>query len=224
MKAGIVLAGGSGHRFGVALPKQFIDLSGFPVIQYSIVKFLHTVDIVALVCHPNYFEEVLKRMDLPRSVLLVSGGKNRQLSVWSGLVALQKFQPTVVAVHDGARPLFSTNLLSQTLDSAQSQGSGIAAVPLTQTVCNVKESRVTNYIPRETLRVIQTPQSFLYKALFESHQNYPSANASDDSQLFMAHGQPVFVVKGEETNLKITYPSDIDLAANLLKNHPELGI
>lgn len=221
MTAGIILAGGRGRRFGAPLPKQFLTLAGLPVIEYSILKFVDVVDQLVIVCHPDYFEEI-RKINLPSSVLVVAGGKTRQLSVLAGMQALEETNPDLVAIHDGARPLFSKALLIKTLESAKIHGSGVAATPATQTLCISENDIVQTYIPREHVRIIQTPQSFEYAPLHKVHQTVNSADASDDSQLWMSAGQNVVLVEGETSNIKITHQIDLDISEKILETYPHL--
>lgn len=217
--AGILLAGGTGKRFGAEKPKQFLELLGRSILSYSADVFQKTFNQNVVVVHPDW-------VDYARSLfsdfdfLFTTGGKTRQESVYRGLLMLEEFSPQIVSVHDGARPLVSEALVKRTLKSAKQFESGIPALPTVETLAEAEQGKLKRYIDRSKLFRLQTPQSFNFGKLLICHQKSAQKNffsATDDSSLFAAFGNEVRFVEGDPRNLKITRPEDILLAEFFLK-------
>ena len=154
MKSAVILAAGTGSRFGADKLSQ--QLLGKPVLQWSVEAFFPVVDEINIVTNNNFWKELFP------FAKFVQGGETRSQSVYNGLLALNP-NSSVVAIHDGARPYVSTSLISRLFDVAQSSGSAIPAVRLYDTIYNVQNFKTLN---REDLLAVQTPQVFeicLYK-------------------------------------------------------------
>ncbi|MGC8764710.1 MAG: 2-C-methyl-D-erythritol 4-phosphate cytidylyltransferase [Brevinematia bacterium] len=219
--AAIVLAGGSGKRFGGNLPKQFVKLCGKAILSYSIEKFLNEVDFVVVVCHRDYIE--LLKNEIIRGkfdVMITDGGETRQLSVRNGLLSLKNAGIDYVAIHDGSRPLFSKDLMRRLFVNVLEKKAVIPALPLTSTIARVKNGNVEGYLYREELFLIQTPQVFEFGLIFDAHERAfreKKIDFTDDSQLIRFAGEKVYVIQGEEKNIKITTREDLLLAEWLCK-------
>lgn len=217
--AGIVLAGGSGVRYGGSLPKQFAQLRGIPLILHSVQKFGESLDHVVVVVHPEWIEYFQSDMSHGRDWIVVPGGETRQLSVYNGLKALRDYPVDVVAVHDGARPVFSRKLLDRVVRSALASHSGIPAIAVSDTLAKAATDRVDGYVERDRLFQIQTPQAFSFELLWEAHERAHKmglTDSTDDSQLFHKAGYEVVLVDGERSNVKVTYPEDLRLCEKLM--------
>jgi 2-C-methyl-D-erythritol 4-phosphate cytidylyltransferase len=213
----IVVAAGAGKRFGEM--KQFAYLRGKPVLEWTLEAFeAHgEVDAVVLVL-PD--EEDMKhyRMRYPKIIDIVRGGERRQDSVWQGFRLLGAAAPEVVLVHDGARPLVGAGLISRVIAAARAEGVAVPALPLEDTVKEVREGRVVQTVDRSFLFRTQTPQGFLYavlkKALDRARRD--RFYGTDEAMLAERAGIPVSVVPGEPRNIKITTPADLKIAEALL--------
>lgn len=230
--AGIILAGGTGSRFGSKTPKQFIKLGGKTVLEHSVEKFEKAMDTVIVVVHPDWLAKCEKMpvFRKRKNVVLCPGGKTRQLSVYNGMKALDLLvkplngkngKPDILVIHDGARPLFTPRLLKQCIDKARMRGSAIPVLKANSTLCVAKKSKIVKYIDRDSVFKIQTPQVFQYKLIRRAHDLAYTAGKwdhTDDSRIFERIGRNADILDGEIGNIKITNPSDLVLAAQILKN------
>ena len=215
----IVVAAGHGARFGGDTPKQFLRLKDRPLLAYSLLtaEQLPAVDLVVLVTAPewkSYIEqEILERFDIRKVRAIVAGGKERQDSVAAGLQAIRG-TPEFVAVHDAVRPFFSSQLFERVVVGCQFADACIPAIAPCDTVKQVSQNLVVRTLPRETLRLAQTPQLFKRHALagaFEFARQH-GLQGTDEAALIEAAGGTVAWVEGEESNLKITTPMDLLIA------------
>jgi 2-C-methyl-D-erythritol 4-phosphate cytidylyltransferase len=204
----ILLAGGEGSRFGTK--KQYIPLGGKPLYMHSLEKVLDLFEEVILVLP----EEDLQKIKVPPKVKKVVGGKERQDSVFEGIL---EAEGDIVIVHDCARPFASRELFLKVSELGEFEGK-ICALPVRDTLKQVSEGMVIKTIDRTGLWHSQTPQAFLRKVLLECHFRARSEGffATDDAMLLERYGYRVGVVMGEPTNIKITYPEDLALAQRLL--------
>lgn len=215
-KAAIILAGGSGKRFGGEKPKQFVSLLEKPVIEYSIGKFGSLVDEVVIVSHSDFVENLKSTYGLA----VVEGGETRQLSVKNGLESLYEKNIDYVVIHDSARPLVSQHLIEEMFRVVLTKKAVIPVISSFSTMCRVDKGIVKDYIPREEIFLIQTPQIFDYRLIYNAHKiafSEGKIDFTDDSQLLYYMGKEIFIINGEETNIKITTKFDLELAENLIK-------
>lgn len=204
----IVVAGGSGQRFGQ--PKQFSPLGGRPVVSWSVEasRTWSTGGIVLVVpagCSDSYGADVV-----------IEGGPTRSDSVRRGLSGVPH-NADVILVHDAARPLASPKIFSAVLDAVTSDGADAAVpgLPVRDTIKVVDDRRiVTGTLDRSTLVAVQTPQAFQAEVLRRAHDS--GTDATDDAALVEQLGATVHVVAGEERNLKITTPDDLRAAERLI--------
>jgi 2-C-methyl-D-erythritol 4-phosphate cytidylyltransferase/2-C-methyl-D-erythritol 2,4-cyclodiphosphate synthase len=223
--AALIVAAGAGTRFGGALPKVFVPLGGLPLLAWSLRAFgAHpAVDFVAVVVSPEYLQHARElcaaELALPHAV--VAGGPERRLSVHNGLRSLSDFQPDLVAIHDGARPLVSAQIISDSLVVAREHGAALATVGVVDTVKQVDASRrIVATLDRNQLQLAQTPQTFRYDLIARAHEQAEAEGweVTDDAMLLERLGHPVYVSAGHWRNLKVTTPEDLWLAEALLGN------
>lgn len=201
----MIVAGGSGSRFGA--PKQFADLGGRPMVEWSLnTARLACAGVVLVV-----------PADAPRRAwdadAVVDGGATRSASVRAGLAALPG-DATIVAVHDAARPLARAELWAAVIDAVASGADGaIPAVALTDTVKEIGPNGHLVTLDRSRLVAVQTPQAFRTEVLRKAHGD--GADATDDAALVEAAGGRVVLVDGSVDNLKVTSLSDMVVAAAL---------
>jgi 2-C-methyl-D-erythritol 4-phosphate cytidylyltransferase len=201
---GIVVAAGSGSRFGGA--KQFATLGGKRVLDWSLAVARQSCGAVVLVV-PADREHVAE----PAADHVVVGGATRSASVRAGLTAVapDARDDCVIVVHDAARPFATVELFQSVIDAVRSGADGaVPGLPVTDTVKQVEDAgTVTATLDRTHLVTVQTPQAFRFAALRDAHRS--GADATDDAALVEAIGGRVVVVPGESTNRKITTPDDL---------------
>ncbi len=204
----ILLAGGSGKRFGGK--KQYVELLGKPLYLYSLEKTVGLFDEVLLVLP----EEDLDRIKVPPGVVKVKGGKERQDSVFN---AILEARGDVVVIHDCARPFADREMFLKVSQLGGYEGK-ITAIPVRDTVKMVANAYVVKTIDRSNLWLSQTPQAFRRRMLLEVHFRARNEGfvATDDAMLLERYGYKVGVVEGSPLNIKITYPEDIYYAECLL--------
>ena len=202
--AAILLAGGTGSRFGAETPKQFLPLAGAPVLRHAAAALLHAGVPIQPVGDPARVAAALAPL-AHRPV--VPGGETRQDSVRAGLAALAADAPELVLIHDGARPLIPPDTIPALLAALETADGAIPAVAVADTLKRVADGRITATVPREGLFRAQTPQAFRYAALVAAHVAAPPG-LTDDAAVLEAAGRAVAVVSGSEDNIKLTYPED----------------
>jgi 2-C-methyl-D-erythritol 4-phosphate cytidylyltransferase/2-C-methyl-D-erythritol 2,4-cyclodiphosphate synthase len=210
----VVVAAGRGSRVGGDLPKQFRPIGGAPMIRKSLVMLVEHPEVGAVqpVIH---HEDVAKFQSSAAGLDVlppVFGGATRQGSVRAGLEALAPHEPDIVLIHDAARPFASAALVSRAIAAAARSGAAIPALPVTDTVKTVDaEGWVDRTLDRNALRLVQTPQSFVFPALLAAHRRAAEAGRedfTDDAALAEWAGLKVSVFAGEPGNIKITNPDD----------------
>ena len=223
--AAIVPAAGLGTRMGADTPKQFLELDGMPLIIFTlrrlaacpaITDFLIATradDVVSL-------QDKVARAGLGRPARVVHGGDTRQQSVASALAQVDP-STEIVLVHDAVRPFVTREQIERVIAEARTRGAAILGIPAIDTVKEVKRASlpadvalISATIPRERIVLAQTPQAFSYALLRDAFRKAQEddVSASDEAALVERFGHDVFVVLGSERNLKITRPSDMDLA------------
>lgn len=215
--AALIVAAGSGNRFGRDLPKQYHSLNGKAVLQQTIEAFLihPKITSIAVVIGSNdhkHYEAFIKK---DKKILPpIVGGATRQASVFAGLKALKNLNPDVALVHDAARPFVSMQLIDRVLSQLSEVDGCIPALPVTETVKKITiTQQIETTVPRDYLCLAQTPQGFRYTSLLEAHEKFQAhTNFTDDASLFEALGLIVKVCHGDAQNIKITYPEDLENA------------
>ncbi len=220
----IIPAAGSSTRFGGPKNKLLENLAGEPVITHTVRAFLQRPDVAQIIL-PTGLDELPTLLPPDPRLLFCPGGATRAHSVWNGVKTARE---TIewVAVHDGARPLISQPLIDCTLAAAIDHGAAVPALPVSLTIKQAAAplpARVEKTIPRDKLWAMQTPQIMRRPDLLRAFENCPIPlhQVTDDVQLIELSGTEVWLVSGEEQNLKITTAIDLKIAELLLKeNHP----
>lgn len=220
--AAIVVAGGSGSRFGGDVPKQFAGLAGKPLIAHSIERFLDAGVTGVVVCVPARSLDRVRGIAAENGwsgVRVVEGGETRQSSVWNGVLESERIEAKYVAVHDAVRPLFSFGMLARVLAAARQTGGAVPVVPVTDTIHDVREGIVAATGDRGRWSAAQTPQCFRVDVLKESMVKAREDGfiGTDEAALVARYGHEVTAVAGERWNLKITYPEDLVVAEALIR-------
>ncbi len=223
--AAIVPAAGSGTRMRMNTKKQFFALAGTPLVGYALktMEASPAVQDIVIVVSPG--EEgycrgaVIEKLGLNKITAIVPGGKERQGSVYNGLLALSP-DTDIVIVHDGVRPFFSLDILDKVIAAAQTHGAATCAMPAKDTVKLANEDNfVTGTLPRNRTWLAQTPQAFCYSLIMEAHRRARDEGllATDDTALVEFLGRRVKIVTGSYENIKITTPEDLDMAMAIIK-------
>jgi 2-C-methyl-D-erythritol 4-phosphate cytidylyltransferase/2-C-methyl-D-erythritol 2,4-cyclodiphosphate synthase len=207
------MAAGSGARFGAAEPKQYLHLLGRPVLRHAAEALLAEGGVAVLqpVCAAGEEARVAGLLAGLPALPPVAGGTTRQASVRAGLEALARRAPPPVAVlvHDAARPVVPRGTIPALLAALKSAPAAIPAQPVADTLKRAVAGLVAETVPRAGLFRAQTPQAFQFAALLAAHRA-AGGEATDDAQLMELAGAAVRLVPGSETNVKITFPEDLD--------------
>lgn len=207
----IVVAGGSGSRFGDGVPKQFMALGDVRLIDWALAAAGAACAGVVAVLPAAHLDATL-----PAGVVAVAGGPTRSASVRAGLEAVPA-DAAVIVVHDAARPLAGPALFERVIAAVRAGADGaVPGVPVADTIKRVDPSVgvVLETLDRPALRAVQTPQAFAAAVLRRAHAD--RADATDDAALVEAAGGRVVVVDGDPANLKVTGPDDLVRAEALL--------
>ena len=204
--AAILVAAGSGIRFGAETPKQFLTLAGKPVIRHAAEALAAHVSLLQPVGDAMRIDAALE--GVAGCLPAVPGGLLRQDSVRAGLEALVPRAPDIVLVHDAARPHVPAGTIPALLAALKEVTGAIPGAPVADTLKRVVRGVITETVPRAGLFRAQTPQGFRFETLLAAHRSGISG-ATDDASLLEAAGQTVEVVTGSDDNIKVTYPDDL---------------
>ena len=223
--AAIVVAAGRGERLGSPTPKCFLELAGKPVFLWGLEAFAQVpaVKWAALVV-PEGFEEIASQATVPlqqkMKIVVAVGGRERPDSVMAGLDAVARWDPDVVAIHDGARPLVTPELIARSITAARQVDAAIAAAPSTDTLKRIEGGRIVETLDRKEIWRAQTPQVFKTELIIEAYRRAQEDGfeATDDAALVERMGIRPAVVESDWQNLKITVPADMIVAEALLRS------
>lgn len=217
-KYAVIVAGGSGKRMGNIVPKQFLLLKNKPVLWYTIDTFLRAYnDIKIILVLPQQHIDKGKNIatDLGSNrIKIVSGGDTRFHSVQCGLKEIK--EQSVVFVHDAVRCLVSVPLIQRCYKQTIEKGSAVPAVAATDSIRIITETHHT-IADRQTVRIIQTPQTFLSNIILNAFEQDYDESFTDEATVVEASGQHVFLTEGEYENIKITRPVDMMIAERILE-------
>ena len=222
--AAIVLAAGSGKRMGTSVHKQYLLIKDKPVIYYTLQAFENSdVDDIILVTGAdeiNYCREtIVEKYNFHKVRAVIAGGKERYDSVYEGLKALSDCD--YVLIHDGARPLISRELINANISCVQQEKACVTAVPVKDTIKVADDKGYVADTPdRSKLWQIQTPQTFSYALVTEAYRKRAEAGdttVTDDAMVVEKYANhPIYLLKGDYRNIKITTPEDLIIAEAFL--------
>ncbi len=218
--AALIVAAGSGDRFAGDLPKQYQALAGQPLLRHSLETFAgHSrVDRVNVVINPDH-EQFYSSSIVGLDVGVVAGGPTRQESVLCGLQHLAGDKPEHVLIHDGARPLIDPDTIDRVIGGLADHDAVVPVLPISDSVKLVGPAGVDATMDRRGLWRAQTPQGFRYAAILAASKELdPHVHYDDDASVALEAGYAVAVVVGSETNLKVTFPQDLEYAERLLQS------
>ena len=222
----LIPSAGKGVRMGSG-PKIYLDLLGKPLLAHTLLAFEKSafVDSIIVVAPPGQTErcarDIIRPLGLKKVMHVLDGGSVRQDSVAAALsVAAKGFD--IIAVHDGARPLVTEELIERVIKGAIRWGAAVPAVEMKDTVKEVSRSTVKRTVERDTLRGVQTPQAFRTELLVEAFERAAEEGftGTDEAALVERLGVKVRAVEGSYENIKITTPEDMLVAECILRNRP----
>lgn len=223
----IILAGGTGSRLCDETPKQFLKIADKSIIEITIEKFefLHMIDHIFIVTNPEYYDqtlEIINIRDFKKVKKVLKGGKTRQESSRIGVFSAGNDYRNVL-IHDVVRPFVSKEIIENVLKKLDIYSAVNVAIPSNDTIIEIDEKNLIKKIPdRKFLRRVQTPQAFKLSLIQKAHKLAIENNiedATDDCYLVLKFKlSDIYVINGIEFNIKITYPMDIDIAREIIKN------
>jgi len=221
-KYAIIVAGGKGERMGDEIPKQFLLLNGKPILMHTIEKFKTTFpDIEIILALPenqfDFWEELCYKYHFTNiSHQISKGGKTRFESVKNALKFIKV--KSVVAVHDGVRPLVSINTIKTCFKIAEEKENAIPVVEVVDSLRFIDKQNHTNKaVARSCYKVVQTPQCFKSELLLRAYQKNNNASFTDDASVVEQLGETINLVAGNPENIKITTPTDLIIAEALIE-------
>jgi 2-C-methyl-D-erythritol 4-phosphate cytidylyltransferase len=219
----VIPAGGKGLRSGLATPKQYLKVNGKEIIVYTLQTFQKNklINKILIAAEPEYFPlllKLVKKYKLNKVKLIVEGGSTRQHSVLNAVLAAEAGDNDLLIVHDAARALMPNDVLTNAIISAKKNGNALVCIKAKDTLIKGKKS-VEEYLNRDEVYYVQTPQIFKYKelkrALDKAHKE--EFVGTDESMLIKRTGKKVNIVEGSVFNFKITTKEDVELLRRLVK-------
>ena len=216
-KVAIIVAGGVGSRMDAALPKQFLLVANQPLLFHTLRKFENSVEEIILVMHPewiSYWNELITVHSFDIKHTLVAGGKSRAQSVLNGLQLITEH--CLVAIHDAARPAVSKELIANSFVNAEQYGACIPVIDLKDSLRMISADGNSSAVHRSHYKIVQTPQTFQAVVIKSAFQNKDYEKYTDDASLVEASGQRIFLMKGDDKNIKVTTAADLNLVASFI--------
>lgn len=224
MNHAIIIAGGSGSRMGQDIPKQFINVYDKPVIIYTLEGFQKhpEIDSVIAVCIDGWqdmLQAYAKQFGITKLSKIVGGGETGQESIRNGVDALKGIASPgdTVVVHDGIRPLIDSSVLSDVIQKCKQYGNAVTSLPYNEQLFVTEDGATTQqFIPRETLRRVSTPQAYEYDLLARSYERafreqIGIFGSSYTNTMMVELGETLHLAAGSEKNIKLTTTDDIEL-------------
>jgi len=226
MVSAVIVAAGKGIRMNDTVKKQYLPLTGRPVLSHTLAVFdeCNLISKIFLVVSQNDFDYCRNNIlpMLNKEIKLVTGGKERQDSVYNGLIAVGE-NNGIVIIHDGVRPFVNKEMLELCLRGAIKHGACIIGVPVQDTLKRISSSGdIEKTIERSNIWIAQTPQAFQYEIIRKAHENamLKGHAGTDDAFLVEQMGTPVKIIKGNKNNIKITTREDLKIAEAILQAGP----
>lgn len=220
----IIPAGGKGLRSGLAAPKQYLKVNGKEIIVYTIQTFQKNkfINKIIIAAEPQYFNlllKLIKKYKLTKVKLIVEGGLTRQDSVYNAVLSSQAVVDDLIVVHDAARALLSNDVLTNAINLAKKKGNALVCIKAKDTLIKGKET-VKEYLNRDEIYYVQTPQIFKYKELQRALSKADSEKfvGTDESMLIKRTGKKVNIAEGSVFNFKITTKEDVEMFRRLINN------
>ena len=219
----ILLAGGVGNRVGAGMPKQFVDILGKPIIAYTMQKLQQCSDIDAIVLScvdgfQDYLQKTADENGITKVIKIVKGGKDYEHSIINGVEGLKGIakEDDVVQIHWAASPFVSDDILKDNIRVCKEKGSAISSCKAFVLYGTNNGDHADGIIDRDTFMCLSAPQAFLYKNIVKFYEEIEEKHLFDTveahtTSLMAALNMPIYFSKGDQTNIKITTPEDLDL-------------
>jgi len=232
MNIAILIAGGSGHRMGQDIPKQFINVYDKPALIYTLEGFQRhpQIDAIEVVCLDGWHDVLrayARQFNITKLKWIVSGGSSGQESIRNGVYNLEgkAADDDIVVIHDGIRPLIDESVLTDVLLTAKKYGNAVTSLPYNEQIFVVNpedETTTTKYIPRETLRRVSTPQAYQFKLLDDKyHEAFEKEigiyGSSYTNTMMVELGVTLHFAAGSDKNIKLTTKDDLEMFKAYLK-------
>ena len=232
MNIAVIIAGGTGNRMGQDIPKQFINVYDKPVLIYTLESFQRheLIDLIEVVCIDGWHDVVsayAKQFNISKLKWIVSGGQSGQESIRNGIYNLEDkvSKDDIIIIHDGIRPLVEPTVLTDVIIKAQEFGNAVTSMPYNEQIfiVNNEDATTTNqYIPRETLRRVATPQAYKFELI---NQKYHEAfekqigiqGSSYTNTMMVELGVTLHFALGSDKNLKLTSKDDLEIFKAYIK-------
>ncbi len=214
---------GSANKNGIATPKQYLKINGVEIIVYTLTTFQKNrlINSIIVAAEPDYFDllvHLTKKYKLNKVKLIVEGGETRQHSVYNALLSSNAYNDDLIVVHDAARALLPGNILTNAILTAKQKDNALVCIKAKDTLIKAKKY-VNEYLDRNEVYYVQTPQIFRYKDLLKAMNKAFKENfiGTDESMLVKNIGRKINLVEGSIFNFKITTKEDIQLFKKLIK-------
>jgi len=224
----VILAGGKGVRLGNSKPKQFLKVAGKLIIEHSITAFQNhkLIDEIAVVCHKDYIstiKDIVNKNQFTKVKKFLNGGEQRSDSSLSAINAYSHNNNINLIFHDAVRPLVSKKIITECIKALNKYNAVAVVIDSTDTIFEVKDNFITTIPNRNYLKKAQTPQAFkldTIKTAYDLALKDSSFQSTDDCGVVKKYlpDEPVFVVNGDEINIKLTYKEDLLLLEKLFQS------
>ncbi len=234
MVFGVLLAGGIGSRMGsIEKPKQYLNIAGKPIIIHTIEKFYinDKFDKLYVLCPYQWINHtrnlIHKYIGETSRISVIQGGDTRNETIMNAIrqieIEYNVDDETIIVTHDSVRPFVTHRIIEENIEYAQKYGACDTAVPATDTIVQSEDNIVISDVPeRSKMYQGQTPQTFRLRKLKELYEGLTEAEKkilTDAAKIFVMKGEKVYLVEGEVSNIKITYPYDLRVAETLIQNN-----
>ena len=226
MNIAIIIAGGSGNRMGQDIPKQFINVYDKPILMYTLEGFQRhpMVDAIEVVCiegWENMVQAYANQFNITKLKWIVKGGGSAQESIRNGVLNLEgkAAADDTIIIHDGIRPMIDDTVLTDVIEKAQQFGNAVTSLPYNEQIFVVSKDdseTTTQFIPRETLRRVSTPQAYRFDLLSEKyHEAFEKGigiyGSHYTNTMMVELGVRLHFAKGSDKNIKLTTKDDLEL-------------
>lgn len=230
MNIALIIAGGSGHRMNQDIPKQFINVYDKPILIYTLEGFQRhpEVDAIEVVCLDGWHDILLayaRQFNIDKLKWVISGGSTGQESIRNGVYHLKDHcsEDDIIIIHDGIRPLIDDTVLSDVIIKCKKYGNAVTSLPYNEQIFKMKDELSTiEYIPRETLRRVSTPQAYQYGKLnwayHEAFEKEIGIHGSSYTNTMMVDlGETLYFAIGSDRNIKLTTKDDLEMFKAYIK-------
>ena len=230
MNIALIIAAGSGHRMNQDIPKQFINVYDKPVLIYTLESFEKhpKIDAIEVVCLDGWHDILwayAKQFNITKLKWVINGGNTGQESIRNGVFHLEGKckNDDIIIIHDGIRPLVDDTILSDVIIKCQQYGNAVTSMPYNEQIFKVKSENTTSeYIPRETLRRVSTPQAYKFGKLdWAYHEAFEKGigiyGSSYANTMMVDLGETLYFATGSDKNIKLTTKDDLEIFKAYLK-------